>query len=83
MITDEFEKINVNINTSQMEESSLFSNVINYVLYKRNLIHYYKLYIRTLEPKNCKRIYKRLEEYYRQLTDLDFGDTPKNWDENI
>ena len=36
MIINYFEKINVNIHTSQMEQCSTLSNIINYVQYNRN-----------------------------------------------
>ena len=42
MIINNFEKINVNIKTSQMEQRSKLNDVINYVQYNRNPTHYYK-----------------------------------------
>ena len=36
MIINGFEKINVNIETSQMENWLILSNVINYIQYNRN-----------------------------------------------
>ena len=40
IITDDFEKINVNLNTSQMEQWSMLCNVINYVQYNWNPVAY-------------------------------------------
>ena len=40
MIVNDFEKINVNVNTSQMEQLSILSNVINCVQYNRNPVDY-------------------------------------------
>ena len=37
---------------------------------------YYKLGIKTLEPKNYKRIYDKLEKNDRKVIDLDFHYTP-------
>ena len=47
---------------------------MNYVQYNRNPIDF-KLGVKTLEPKNHKRIYERLEEDDRQIIDLEFGET--------
>ena len=57
-----------------MEQWSILSNVINYFQYKRNHIDYYKLDVKALEPKNHKRIHKRLEEEDRQVIDLEFSE---------
>ena len=53
MIINDFEKINVNINTLQIEQCSIMSNVINYVQYNSS-----KLYVKALDPKNHWKIYK-------------------------
>ena len=58
MIINVSEKLNVNINISQMEEWSMISNVINYVLYNRNPINYYKIDIKPLEPKITRKYMK-------------------------
>ena len=76
MIVNDFEKINVNINISQMEQWSILNNVMNNVQYNRSPNDYYKLDIRALEPKNNNRIYDSLEEDDRQVIDLDFTETP-------
>ena len=39
---NDFDRINININTSQIEEWSILSNVINYVQFNRNPRDYYK-----------------------------------------
>ena len=51
IIVNDFEKINVNIITSQMEQWALLSNVGNYIHYNKNHINYYKLDVKALEPK--------------------------------
>ena len=43
MNLNDFEKVNINTNTSQMNQWSILSNIINYVQYKGNPIDYYKL----------------------------------------
>ena len=57
-----------------MEQWSALSNVINYVKYNRNPTDCYKLHVMALEPKNHKRLYKKLEKNDRQVIDSDFGD---------
>ena len=59
MVVNDFEKININLNTLQTEQWSTLSNVINYVQYNRNPVDYYKLDIKALEPKNPIGIYKK------------------------
>ena len=51
MIINDFNRINVNVNTSQMEQWSILSNVINFIRYKRDPIDYYKLDVKALELK--------------------------------
>ena len=63
-----------------MEQSSVLSNVINYVQYIRNAIDCYKL---DIKPKYHKRIYKGLEEDYRQVINSEFGETPEYLKESI
>ena len=57
MIIHDFDRINVNVNKSQMEQWSILSNVINYVQYNRNPRDYYKLDVKAFEPKNNRKIY--------------------------
>ena len=75
MISKEFEKNNTNVDTSQMEQCSILSNVVNYVQHKRNSAGYFILDVKPLESMNYKRIYKRLEEDDWQV--IIFYDTPK------
>ena len=42
MITNDFKKINVNINTWRMEHCSILNNAINYIQYNMNPIVYKK-----------------------------------------
>ena len=68
MIRNDSEKINISFNTSQMEQQSILSNVINYVQYSRNPIDYYNLDVTTLEAKKHKRIH--VEENDRHVIDI-------------
>ena len=56
---NDFEKIRVHFNASEMEKMSILSNIINYVQEKRNPIDYYKLDVQALEPKDQKGIYEQ------------------------
>ena len=76
MNINDFDRINVNVNTSQMEQWSILSNVINYVQYNRNPSNYYKLDVKALELKNHRKIYDRLKLEDSHFTQLDFSDTP-------
>ena len=69
MIINDFKKSNINFNTSQMEQWSILSNIINYVLYNRNPIDYQKLDVKPFKSKNHKSIYVKLEEDIWQLID--------------
>ena len=71
-----FEKIDVNINTSQMEQWSILANILNYVQYNRNPIDYFKVDIRALEPRSHRRIYDKFKKEDRWVIYLNFGDTP-------
>ena len=51
VINNDFDRFNVHVNTSQMEQWSILSNVINYVQYNRNPRDYYKLDVKALESK--------------------------------
>ena len=52
LIINDFDRINVNVNISQMEKWLILSNVVNYVQYTRNPRDYYKLEVKALEPKS-------------------------------
>ena len=56
MILNDFDRINVNVNASQIEQRSTLSNIINHVQYNRNPRDYYKLDVKVLEPKNHRKI---------------------------
>ena len=75
MIINDINKININVDTSQMEQWSTLSNVINYVQYRKNPVDYFKLDVKASEPKIHQKIYKKLEEDDRLVIYLDFGDT--------
>ena len=77
MMLNDLEKINVNTNTSQIEQWSILCSVINYVQYNRNLIDYHELDIRVLGPKRPK-IYDSLKDD-KQVIDFDFCDTFGQW----
>ena len=65
MTINDFEKINVNVNTSQSGQYLV-------MLENRNPIDYYKLYVKDLKLKNHKRIYDKLQEDDRLVIELDF-----------
>ena len=71
MIINNFEKNDVNGSISQMEQWSILSNVFNYVQYERNPRDYFKLDIKILEEKNHRKLYDRLKEEDRQVTEVD------------
>ena len=60
-----------------MEQLSILSNVINYVQYSRNPSDYFKLDIKTLDKKNHRKMYDKLNEKDRQMIELDLGNIPK------
>ena len=62
MFINDFDRINANVNTSQMEQWSILNNVINYIQYNRNPRDYYKLDAKALELTNYGKIYDRLKE---------------------
>ena len=74
VIINEFDRNN--IITSQMEQWSLPSNIVNCVQYDRNPRDYYNLEVKALEQKNHRKIYYRLKEEDKQIIELYFGDTP-------
>ena len=76
MIVNDFDKNNVNVNSSQKEQWSILSYVINYLQHDKNYRDYYKLYVKVLEPKNHMKIYDGLKEEGREAIELDFGDNP-------
>ena len=49
-----------NIMTSQMEQWSLLSNMVNYVPYDRNPKNFYDLDVKEIDQKNHSEIYDRL-----------------------
>ena len=64
-----------NIITSQMEQWSILSNVVNYVQYDRNPRDFYNLDVQAIDQKNHRKLNDRLKEEDRQVIELDFGDT--------
>ena len=65
-----------NVIASQMEQWSIFINVINYVQYNRNPKDFYDLDVKAIDQKNHGEIYHRLQEEDRQVLELDFGNNP-------
>ena len=61
MIINDFEKINVNVNGSRMEQRSMLRNIINYVQFIMTPIDLNKLDVNALELIYHKRIYDRLQ----------------------
>ena len=50
-----------NVITSQIEQWSILSNVVNYIQYDRNPKNFYDLDIKTIDQKNNRKIYDRLK----------------------
>ena len=48
-----------NVITSQMEESSILSNVVHHIEYDRNPRYFYNLDVKALNQKNHRKIYDR------------------------
>ena len=61
--------------TSQMEQKSILSNVVNHVQYNRHPRNFYDLDINTVDQKSLNKLYGKEEE--RQILELDFGNTPE------
>ena len=61
---------------SQMEQWSLWSNMVNYIQYDRHPKNVYKLDIKAIDQKNHNKIHNKEEE--RQMCERDFGNTPGN-----
>ena len=60
---------------SQMEQSSIFSNIVNYVQYDRHPRNFHDLKIKAIDKKSHKKIYNKEEE--RQILELDYAETPE------
>ena len=75
ILTNKVEK--ENIITSQMEQWSILSNIVNYVQYDRHPRTFYDVDIKTIDLKSHKKIYDKFKEEERQILDLDFGNTPE------
>ena len=52
MIIHDFGRTNVLVDTLQMEQWSILSNVVNYVHRNRSPVDYFRLEVKVLEPKN-------------------------------
>ena len=74
IITNKVEKENTI--TSQMEQWSILSNIINYVQCDRHSTNVYDLDIKSVDQKSHRKLYGKEEE--RQILELDFSDTPGN-----
>ena len=48
-----------NASTSQMEQWSILSNIVNYVQYDRNPKNFYELNVKALNQKNHRKIYDK------------------------
>ena len=56
-----------NIITSQMQQWSVPSNVVNYAQYDRNNKNFYDVDGKAIHQKNHRKIYNRLKEEYREV----------------
>ena len=65
-----------NIITSQIEQWSILSNIVNYVQNDRNPKNYYELNIKIIDKKNHRKMYNRLKDEDRQVLELGFGNNP-------
>ena len=65
-----------NAKTSQMEQWSILSNVVNYVQYDRNPKDFCELNIKALHQKKHRKIYDKLKDDERWVLEIDFGDNP-------
>ena len=75
IITNKIEK--ENIVSTQMEQWSILSNIVNYVQYDRHPINVYDLDMKTVDHKRHKKIYGKSKEEERHILELDCGDTPE------
>ena len=66
-----------NIITSQMEQWSICSNIVNYVQYDGHPRNFYDLDIKTIDQKSHRKIYDRFKEEDRQILELDYSNTPE------
>ena len=73
IIIDEFDRDN--IITSQMEQWSILSNLVNYVQYDRKTTNFYNLDVKVIDKKNHKKIYNILKVENSQVLKIDFGET--------
>ena len=64
-----------NIITSQIEQWSILSDVVNYIQYNRHPRNFCDLYIETIDLKSHRKIYDKYKEGDRQILELDFGNT--------
>ena len=64
IIINDFDRKNVI--TSQMEQWSVLSNVVNYVQYDRDPIDFYNLDVKVIDEKDHKKIYDTLKDQDRQ-----------------
>ena len=73
IIVNEFDK--ENIITSQMEQRSILSTIVNFVQYDSNPRDFYNFDVKAIDQKNHRKIYDRLKKEDWQVLELDFGDT--------
>ena len=76
IITNNIDK--ANIITSQIEQWSILSNIVNYVQYDRYPRKCYDSDIKTIDQKSHRKMYDRFMEEDRQILELDFCNTPEN-----
>ena len=56
-----------NIITSQMEQWSILSNIVNYVQYNRNPKNFYELNVKAIDQKNHRKMHDRLKDEDRKV----------------
>ena len=60
---------------SQMEQSSILSNMVNYIQYNRHPKNFFNLDIKAVNQRSHKKRHNKEKE--RQMLELDFGDMPE------
>ena len=61
-----------NVITSQLEQWSILSNIVNYVQYDRNPKNFYELNVKAIYQKNNNKMYDQLKNEDRQVLRVRF-----------
>ena len=66
-----------NMNTSQMEQWSILSNIVSSVWYDMNPKDCSELNVKALDQKNHRKMYNKLKDDKGQILEIDFGNNPE------